>query len=583
MLLIRRMSFFTKNLLLAFINIILIGTILITSCYITQKSILTEQLREQIMAITQEWAKEIDPALVAQAITQKSYEGSAQAALQAKLDEIHKYNPNIAQGYLFGAELADGNKTSLIAMPTNLVEAFSAENVNIGDMYTQPEAMADGIAEMLKTKQPTFTSFYTDSFGIWTTILYPLTNQQGEIIGFFGADADASAVPDGLHKLLVNGITIMVIFMLLIFLIQFYFSRLTLKPINELVRGIEAVSSGNLNVELKTGLDDLGIVNSKFNSMVNQMNDMMLQVQHTSHAVTNSAKSLREISEQNSKNSDLITASVQEISQGIVEQEQASVSTARAMSEIATVIQNIAENSSKVAQEAFDMEMKSTEGNTAVKQVMTQMEQIQTFVGKSTSAIKSLDSRSQEIGNIVSIIMNISSQTNLLALNAAIEAARVGEHGKGFAVVAGEVRKLAEQSDQSANQISDLVKEIQELIRVAVEALEQGTREVSGGLQITDTTGQILSEILQATQNVTMQIQEVSSSTEELAAGTQELTATSESLSAAVGVTAVNSAKISDSVKEQKEDIEAIVDSSTELTALSEKLQELLNQFQVRG
>ncbi|MDP4099062.1 HAMP domain-containing methyl-accepting chemotaxis protein [Paenibacillus sp. P96] len=583
MLLIRRMSFFTKNLLLAFINIILIGTILITSCYITQKSILTEQLQGQITAITQKWAEEIDPALVSQAIAQKSYKGAAQAELQVKLDDIHKYNPNIAQAYLFGTELVEGNKTSLIAMPTNLVEAFSADNVNIGDMYDQPEAMAVAITGMLEVGKPTFTSLYSDDFGIWATIVYPVKNEKGEIIAFFGADADASAVPEGLHKLLVNGITIMVIFMLLIFLIQFYVSRLTLRPIKELVRGIEAVSSGNLNVELKTGLDDLGIVNSKFNSMVNQMNDMMLQVQHTSHAVTNSAKSLREISELNSTNSNLITASVQEISQGIVDQEQASVSTARAMSEIATVIQNIAENSSKVAQEAYDMEMKSTEGNTVVKQVMTQMEQIQTFVGKSTNAIKSLDSRSQEIGDIVSIIMNISSQTNLLALNAAIEAARVGEHGKGFAVVAGEVRKLAEQSDQSANQISELIKEIQGLIRIAVQALEQGTREVSGGLQITDTTGQILSEILQATQNVTMQIQEVSSSTEELAAGTQELTATSESLSASVGVTAVNSSKISDSVKEQKENMEVIVQSSTELTDLSEKLQTLLNQFQVRS
>lgn len=583
MLLIRRMSFFTKNLLLAFINILIIGTILITSSYMTQKSILIEQLRGQITAITQEWAHEIDPEVVAQAVSQKSYEGSAQKELQVKFDEIHKYNPNIAQAYIFGTELTGGNQTSLIAMPTSLVEAFSAENVNIGDMYEQPEAMANAVAEMLRTGKPTFTSFYSDSFGIWTSILYPVVNDQGEIFGFFAADVDASAVPQGLHKLLVNGISIMVIFMLLIFLIQFYLSRLTLKPIKELVRGIEAVSSGNLNVELKTGSDDLGLVNKKFNGMVSQINAMLVQVQHTSHAVTSSAKNLHEISEQNSISSNRILTSVQEISDGIVEQKQASVNTARSMSELATVIQDIADNSSKVAEEAYEMELKSIEGNKAVKQVMTQMEQIQSVVSRSANAIKSLDSRSQEIENIVSIIMNISSQTNLLALNAAIEAARVGEHGKGFAVVAGEVRKLAEQSDQSANQISELVKEIQEVIRTAVQALEQGTHEVSDGLVITNTTEQLLSQILQATQTVTMQIQEVSSSTEELSAGTQELTATSESLSASVGVTAENSTKISDSVEKQKENMTVIVDSSTELTALSEKLQQLLNQFEVRG
>ncbi|WP_201007804.1 methyl-accepting chemotaxis protein [Paenibacillus glycanilyticus] len=583
MLLIRRMSFFTKMLSLAFINIILIGTILISSSYMTQKDILIEQLRGQIIAITQEWAKEIDPAVVAQAIEQKSYQGSAQAKLQVLFDQIHKYNPNIAQAYIFGTELADGNKTSLVAMPTSLVEAFSAENINIGDMYEQPSAMASAVAKMLKTGKPTFTSFYSDSFGTWTSVLYPIVDSQGNSLGFFAADVDASAVPEGLHKLLVNGITIMVIFMLIIFLIQYVVSRRAMKPIKELVRGIEEVSTGNLSVELKTGLDDLGTVNKKFNGMVSQINDMMLQVQHTSHAVTNSAKNLHEISELNSKNTSLITASVQEISGGIGEQKQATMDTARAMTELAAVIQTIAENSSKVAHEAYDMEQKSIEGNSAVKQVMTQMEQIQAVVSKSTSAIKLLDSRSQEIENIVSMIMSISGQTNLLALNAAIEAARVGEHGKGFAVVAGEVRKLAEQSDQSAKQISELVKEIQDVIRIAVEALEQGTYEVNDGLQITNATEQLLNEILQATQNVTMQIQEVSSSTEELSAGTEELTATSESLSSAVSVTAVNSAQISDSVEEQKESMSAIVDSSTELTALSEKLQKLLNQFQVKG
>jgi methyl-accepting chemotaxis protein len=583
--LIKRMSFFTKTLLLSCINILIIGTILITSSYLIQKSILVDQLRGQITTVTQEWFKEVDPKVVAEAVVQKSYKGEAQAALQQKFDLIHKYNPNIAQAYIFGTELGGDNHnlTSLVAMPTSLVEAFSAENLNIGDMYEQPQAMADGVAEMLKTKKPTFTSFYDDSFGTWTSILYPLFDDQGQIFSFFSADVDASAVPAGLHKLLVNGITIMAIFLVVIFIIQYFVTRWTLNPIKELVRGIGQVSGGNLNVKLKTGSDDLGIVNQKFNEMVERINDAMVQVQHTSHAVTSSAKSLHEISEQNSKNTNLITASIQEITDGIANQEQASSDSARGMAELATVVQTIAENSSKVAEEAYEMEQKSIAGNTSVKQVISQMEQIQQIVSESAEAMISLDSRSQEIENIVSIIKGISSQTNLLALNASIEAARVGEHGKGFVVVAGEVRKLAEQSARSVSQISELVKEIQNEIHTAVHALERGTNEVQQGMAISDATGQLLSEILQATQNVANEIQEISSSTEELSAGTEELTATSESLSQSVGVTAVNSSKISESVQEQKETVGVILNSSTDLTGLSEELQKLLSQFQVRG
>ncbi|MBJ6362747.1 methyl-accepting chemotaxis protein [Paenibacillus sp. GCM10012307] len=583
--LFKRMSFFTKTLLLSFINILLIGGILITSSYIIQKNILVDQLHGQITVVTQEWFKEIDPKLVAQAVVQNSYDGEAQAVLQQKFDLIHKYNPNIAQAYIFGVELGGDarNQTSLIAMPTNLVEAFSAENVGIGDMYDQPIAMANGLAEMLKTGKPTFTSFYSDSFGTWTSILYPILDEQGKIFAFFSADVDASAVPEGLHRLLINGTLILVIFLLIIFVIQYFFTRLTLNPIKELVRGIGEVNGGNLNVQLKTGSDDLGIVNQRFNEMVERINDAMVQVQRTSHSVNNSARNLHEISEQNSKNTNLITASIQEITNGIADQEQASTDSARAMAELSIVIQTIADNSSKVAEEAFDMEQKSMEGNTIVKQVISQMEQIKQIVTESAGAMKSLDSRSQEIEDIVSIIKGISSQTNLLALNAAIEAARVGEHGKGFAVVADEVRKLAEQSERSVSQISELVKEIQGEIQIAVRALEQGTTEVQQGMAISDATGQLLNEILQATQNVTNQIQEVSSSTEELSAGTEELTATSENLSQSVGITAVNSTKISESVQEQKETVNVILNSSTDLASLSEELQKLLNQFQVRS
>ena len=580
---IRRMSFFSKNLLLSFFNIVLIGTILISSSYMIQKNILVKQLREQITTTTQEWNKEINPLKVEQTIKEKSYKGPVQTELRAILDQINKYNPNIAQAYIFGTELKDGNQTSLVAMPTSLMQAFTEAKLNIGDMYEQPEAMTDALTEMLTTGKPTFTSFYSDSFGTWTTILYPIKDSQGKISTFFAADVDASAVPEGLKMLLFNGITIMVIFLLVIFLIQYFVSRLTLKPIKELIRGIEQVSNGNLQIELEAGKDDLGLVNDKFNRMVNRINAMMVKVQQTSYAVTDSAKELYSFSEQNSKNAEEITANMKEINVEIASQNQSSSDGARAMAEMSFVIQNIAENSSKVADEAFEMEQKSKKGNEVVEQVIKQMEQIEKFVYQSTNAIESLDSRSQEIGNIVSLIMGIASQTNLLALNAAIEAARVGEHGKGFAVVAGEVRKLAEQSDNSANQISELIKEIQEEIKTAVQALHQGTDEVRLGLQISGTTGTLLSEILKATQNVTNQIQEVSSSTEQMSAGTEELTATAENLSASAGITAANSSKISQSIEEQKESMSAIVKSSIDLTAMSEELQQLVNQFQVRS
>jgi len=577
------MSFFSKNLLLSFTNIIIIGVALIASSYYFQRTILVDQLHGQVAQITKKWAADINAADVQTAITERSYEGTAQTKLRAYFDEMQKYYPNIAQAYIFGVELGGDNKrlTSLVAMPTNLREAFQSDNVNIGDMYEQPVVVANALKEMLNTDRPTFTTFYSDDFGTWTTIAYPIKDNNGKIFAYFAVDADAKAVPAGLNSLLLNGIIILVAFLLLFLIIQYLVVKNTLSPIRHLIKGIDEVSRGNLDVNIQTGKDDLGLVNEKFNVMVRRINDTIVKVQITSQEVNQSAKELYEVSERNSDNADTINSNVSHISSNIRTQEQATRDSARAMSEMATVIQTIASSSASVADEAYEMERRSQQGNTVVRQVSEQMNLITQSVKNTASAIEVLESRSQEIGDILNIISGISSQTNLLALNASIEAARVGEEGRGFAVVAGEVRKLAEQSEQATSQVGVLIQEIQAGIKQAVQAMEQGTSEVDTGLSVADQTGQLFDEILEAAKKVSHQIQEVSSATQEISAGTEEMTATADDLSASVSKTADSSEKISVSVDEQKASLITLVDSSTRLNDMSQELQELISHFNV--
>ncbi|REE91534.1 methyl-accepting chemotaxis protein [Paenibacillus taihuensis] len=252
------------------------------------------------------------------------------------------------------------------------------------------------------------------------------------------------------------------------------------------------------------------------------------------------------------------------------------------MSEMAVVINNIAENSSKVAQEAAAMERMSIQGNDVVEKVTFQMDNISQFVTQTNSIVKLLERRSQEIESIISLIIGISKQANLLALNASIEAARVGEHGKGFAVVASEVRKLAEQSSQSAAQITGLIKEIQGEIVDAVHAMDRGVNEVRMGIDVANEMEKIFGKILNTTRTVTSQIHEVSSATEQMSAGTQELAATSEELSASAGLTSISSSKIAGSIEEQKASLETLSESTAHLYAMSGELQQLVDVFRVR-
>ncbi|WP_046215286.1 methyl-accepting chemotaxis protein [Paenibacillus wulumuqiensis] len=579
---IGRLSFFTKNLLISAINILLIGVILLVSSYFTQKTILIDQLHGQIQAVTDTFAQGITSQQVQQAMTEKSYEGATQSELRAYLDNVNKYNPNIAQAYVFGTELANGNQTSLVAVPTKLMEALKEGKMNIGDLYEQPETIVDGVKEMMATGQTTFTSFYSDDFGLWTTILYPIKNANGEIFAYFGVDADASAVPEGLHQLLVRGITIMVIFLILIFLVQFFIVRRTLAPIRELIRGIEEVSKGNLDIHIKTGEDDLGVINHKFNEMVAKMNGVIVNVQSASKQVTESAKMLMDSASDHSSRSLTLISNIQEIADGMKYQESATEDTAKSMTEVSTVIHTIARNSSNVSDEAYAMEQKSAKGNEVVTEVTNQMTLISESVHETAKAVELLESRSQEIGNILGIITGISGQTNLLALNASIEAARVGEHGKGFAVVAGEVRKLAEQSAESANQISSLIAEIQTEIQNAVTSMKKGTLEVEQGMSIANQTGKLFADIHDATKKVTEQIQDISSATQQISAGTEEMTATTENLKSTAAAAAANSAKVSEHVESQKATVVSTSDAANQLSTMAEQLQELISHFHVR-
>ena len=151
------------------------------------------------------------------------------------------------------------------------------------------------------------------------------------------------------------------------------------------------------------------------------------------------------------------------------------------------------------------MEQHSIEGNEVIGQIINQMSLIQNAVQDLSSIIYSLETRSKEISDIVTVITGISNQTNLLALNASIEASRAGAAGRGFAVVADEVRKLAEQTEASAKDIAKLIGETQAETEDAVVSMQKGSREVETGISLVQSSGDFFEKISKSAQSVTDQ------------------------------------------------------------------------------
>jgi methyl-accepting chemotaxis protein len=209
------------------------------------------------------------------------------------------------------------------------------------------------------------------------------------------------------------------------------------------------------------------------------------------------------------------------------------------------------------------------------------MAQIEQTVNNSSQVVAKLGERSKEIGQIVDTIAGIAGQTNLLALNAAIEAARAGEQGRGFAVVAEEVRKLAEQSKEAAKQIAQLIGEIQGDTGNAIEAMNEGTREVAIGAEVVTTAGHAFGEIAELVTEVYSQVKEISAAIQQMAGSSQQMLLSVKEIERHSKNAAGEAMTVSAATEEQSASTEEIVSSSQNLAKLAQDLQEAVNKFHV--
>lgn len=575
----KKMSFIIKSILITSILMILMGITLTLSSIIIQKNTLTTEMEKQALAIANQWGQGIDPSVVEEAATTTDIHSQIQQELTAYFDNISATNPNVAQGYIQGANLTESNESIIIAIPTTMIEALEEVGMKIGDLYQQPEVIVNAIKELVETKEVTTSDIYEDAFGTWITVLYPLKNSSGEIFAFFGVDVDASMVKNGANTFLTSSLLIIVPSIIIIVLLQAFYLRKSAAPLNDLTNGITEIQQGNFDIHLPTREDDLGQINEAFNKMALHLKTMLGKVQQTSSTVLESSGLLTNITAEFKEKFTNVSNNIDQMTDGIQTQEYAIVESANAMEQISTEIELIANSTQDINMVSNEMEEYSQRGYTSMQQVVQQMDVINAVVKEANHIIITLENRSKEISSILDVITDISDQTNLLALNAAIEAARAGEHGKGFTVVAEEVRKLAEESSQSTKEIAKIIEEIQTETKRAVSSMNMGAEQVDKGTKIAKTTGEIFDTIKQYTSKINEQIDSIASGAQEISAGTEEVTASVKDLKTVAQKNTNLNMEIDQNTKEQLHSVNQLSDAAVELNNLAEELQALISKF----
>ncbi|MDQ0215987.1 methyl-accepting chemotaxis protein [Oikeobacillus pervagus] len=354
------------------------------------------------------------------------------------------------------------------------------------------------------------------------------------------------------------------------------------KPLKELNSLTLKVSEGDLteisNIHTK---DEVGQLAGAINQMITDLRRIMGNISGTTQELTAASEELSASADQSSTATTQIATAIQEVANGMENQMVSTSETAKATEENSKGIQRMAEAAHAVVQASNETVKQAEKGNEVIQQAVHQMGTIDTTVQQSIKTIQLLEQSSKEINNIVTMILNIADQTNLLALNASIEAARAGEHGKGFAVVAEEIRKLAEQTSQSSNKVSQLVQGIQTSSATSVEAMNQINVEVTKGLKAVKLSGDYFQQIVEATEKGEAQIQEISATTEQMFASSEEVSASVDSIEEISRQTNDHTQSIAASSEEQLATMQEISAAAESLTKMAEELQKVTSIFKV--
>ncbi|RDE25110.1 methyl-accepting chemotaxis protein [Motiliproteus coralliicola] len=330
--------------------------------------------------------------------------------------------------------------------------------------------------------------------------------------------------------------------------------RIIVQPTTLLTNELAQMAQGDFSSPTRyQSNDEIGQLADSARMVQTNMTDVLASLKHAADEASSASTNLADTS---SRAHDVVN-----------EQQSQTEQVATAMNEMAATVQEVAQSAQTAADSAREADDQARAGHQVVQGTISSINNLAAEVERASSVIEALAQDSNSIGSILDVIRGIAEQTNLLALNAAIEAARAGEQGRGFAVVADEVRSLAQRTQESTEEIQQMIEKLQSGATDAVAVMEAGKAQAQQSVDSAAATGEALGAIEQAVSAINDMNLHIASAAEEQSSVAEEINRNVVAISHSTEVTVDNSSRI-----------EAV---SQQVAQLSSEFQQITARFKV--